>query len=237
MNTHSSTSSRLYAALVASLAFSLAAMVAAFGLAGLAGDSVRGWFKTWEAQRHVSDVRQWHQAYSRLALAHRLNPLNAGYSAELGRLMEWNAWRQRPGSPEYVHSRSQAERYYGTAIAARPGWGYAWAHRAENRLLQGKADREFLRALEMAIVHGPWEPWVQKKVAWIGMATWNELPPRMRPIVKESIRRTVELGYFPNEIVRSAIQYGWLDHLQPMLRTEPQRRALAFVREQLDVRW
>ena len=219
------------------IAFSLAVVALGFGIAGLAGDSVRVWMKTWERQGYVNDAQQWDQAYSRLLLARRLNPLKADYSADLGRLMEWRAWRQQPDSPGNARDRANAEFFYMEAIGVRPGWGYAWANFAENRLLQGKSDVEFLHALEMATIYAPWEPWVLQKVAWMGMATWDQLPDRMRPIVKESIRRNVVLETFPYDIVRLAVQYNWLDHLTPMLHTKRQLDALEFVLEQLETRW
>ena len=234
---HSLNRTGLFAGLTASIAFSLAVVALGFGIAGLAGDSVRVWMKTWERQGHVNDSQQWDQAYSRLLLARRLNPLKADYSADLGHLMEWRAWRQLTDSPEEEHDRANAEFFYMEAIGARPGWGYAWANFAENRLLQGKLDVEFLRALEMATIYAPWEPWVLQKVAWMGMATWDQLPDRMRPIVKESIRRIVVLEAFPYDIVRLAVQYNWLDHLTPMLHTKRQLDAREFVLEQLKTRW
>lgn len=234
---HNLTRTRLFAALTAFIAFSLAAVALGFGIAGLAGDSVRVWMKTWERQGYVNDAQQWDQAYFRLSLARRLNPLKADYSADLGRLMEWRAWRQLPDAPENARDRAIAEFFYREAIGSRPGWGYAWANFAENRLLQGKLDVEFLRALEMATIYAPWEPWVLLKVAWMGMATWDQLPDHMRPIVKESIRRLVELEAFPYDIVRLAVQYNWLDRLTPMLHTKRQLDALEFVLEQLETRW
>jgi len=228
---------RLFAALTASISFSLAAMALVSGIGGLAGDNARAWMKIWEGQGNVRDVRQWDRAYSRLLLARRLNPLNADYSADLGRLMEWRAWSQSPVSPEYVSARTDAEFFYTEAIRARPGWGYAWANFAQNRLLRGQTDEDFFRALEMAVVRAPWEPRVLQQVAWMGMATWDELPIRMRPIVSEGIRRAVELENFPYEIVRLAVQYDWLDDLRPMLHTDRQLEALAFVLRQLESRW
>ena len=234
---HSLSRTRLFAALTASIAFSLAAVALGFGIAGLAGDTVRVWMKGWERQGYVNDIQQWDEAYSRLLLARRLNPLNADYSADLGRLMEWKAWHQLPDSSENGRVRASAEFFYLEAIGSRPGWGYAWANFAENRLLEGKLDMEFLRALEMATIYAPWEPWVLQKVAWMGMATWEQLPDRMRPIVKESIRRIVVLETFPNDIVRLAVQYNWLDQLTPMLHTKSQLDALDFVLKQLERRW
>ena len=227
---HISIRVRLFAALTASALFSLAAISLGFGVANLADDSVRVWMRGWENKRHVTDNQQWEKAYSRLLLAHRLNPLNANYTADLGRLMEWSSWRHPLDDPKYIGERANAEYFYKNAIRARPTWGYAWANFAENRLLQGKFDKKFLHAIEMSIDYGPWEPWVLKKVAWMGMATWDELPERVRPKIKASIRRSVAIESDLNEIVRLAIQYDWLDNLKPMLLTDRQREALRFVR-------
>jgi len=233
---HGLTGDRLFAALAASALFSLAMVALAFGVAGLASDNAHLWMRSWEGQGRIDDVRQWEQAHSRLQLARRLNPLKADYDATMGHLMAWRALGRQPGSAGSVDARTSAERYYLAAVRGRPGWGYAWVNLAENRLLQGKLDAEYVHALEMAIFFAPWEPWVQKKVAWLGMATWDELPDRSRELVRDSIRRMVVLGEFPNEVVRLAVQYDWLEQLRPMLQTERQRSALDFVFKQLESR-
>ena len=219
------------------MSFSLAVIALGFGIAGLADDTVRVWMKSWERQRQLGDVSQWDQAYSRLRVARRLNPLNADYSANLGHLMAWRAWSQLPGSREHAEDRANAERMYLKSIGVRPGWGYAWASFAEIQLLQGNSGAEFVHALEMAIIQAPWEPWVQKKVAWMGMATWEDLPNPTREMVSENIRRTVILGRFPDEIIRIAAQYDWLEHLRPMLQTERQLDTAKFVHKQLEAQW
>lgn len=111
-------------------------------------------------------------------------------------------------------------------IRKRPSWGFAWAHYAENELLSGNRAGEFQAALQKAMLLAPWEPQVQRKVAWMGMATWNELPIYMRDMVEQSIRRAAAIDSDPEELVRLAVQYNWLDRLQPMMRTERQTLAL-----------
>jgi hypothetical protein len=225
---------RFLASLIASASFALAVLAVLYGTGGLAGDSARVWMRTWEEQRYVNDAEQWERAYQRLLLARRLDLLSADHSAALGRLMEWRSWRHSPGDPEFTRTRGSAEKFYEEAIRRRPTWGFAWANYAENRLLQGKLDESFLRSLEEAMTLAPWEPWVQRKVAWMGMATWGELPVRLREKVRENIRRAVDLENFPYEIVRLAVQYDWLDELKPMLRTERQIAALEFVLTRLE---
>ena len=227
---------RLLATAAASLAFALGVMALLQGFAGLAGDSARVWMLSWQEQGKVSDRAQWETAFERLQLARRLSPLNAGYSADLGRLMEWHSWQQSPGSGRSVASRALAEEYYLEAISSRPSWGFAWAHYAENRLLQGRSGKEFQIALGRAIELSPWEPGVQRKVAWMGMAVWDLLPTELRDRVRENIERAVQLDVYRYEIVRLAVQYDWLQHLKPMMRSESQVATLEFVLKQIDRR-
>lgn len=206
------------------------------GIADLASVSANVWMRGWEDQGYMRDPAQWDDAYKRLNLARGLNPLSADHSADLGRLMDWQSLRQPAGSAEYAAYRAHAGRFHAEAIVKRPSWGYAWAHYAENQLLTGNQGDDFLLALEKAIVLAPWEPGVQIKTAWIGMATWDDLPNRVRILVEESIGRTVETDENLIGAVRLAIQYGWLDRLTPMMRTERQLAVLEYVLQHVERR-
>ncbi len=208
-------------------------MALVLAVAHLASVSVHGWMREWEDRRHVSDAKLWDTANLRLTLARRLNPLNADYSADLGRLMEWQSWRFSPQSADSLKYRALADRYYQETIEKRPSWGFAWAHYAENRLLSGKRDSEFLEALKKAMLLAPWEPGVQRKVAWMGMVTWDELPVGMRGMVEESMRRTVVLEEDVEELVRLAVQYGWVEQLKSVIRTDRQSVILQRILDQL----
>ena len=218
------------------LAFSLAVVALLQGFANLAGDSARVRMVAWEEEGNVSDPKQWNVAYQRLRLARQLSPLDADYSADLGRLMEWHSWMQSPESEDSLSSRVRAENYYRESIGRRPTWGFVWAHFAENQLLQGRSGREFQFALRKSIELSPWEPGVQRKVAWMGMAAWKFLPEHLRASVKESIERAVQLDVHRHEIVRLAVQYDWLGHLRPMMRTESQIKTFDFVLNQIEGR-
>jgi len=151
-----------------------------------------------------------------------MNPLSADHSADLGRLLDWKSLRKSPGSAAFTAFRQRAGRFHGEALGKRPNWGFAWAHYAENQLLLGNSGGDFLLALEKAITLAPWEPGVQVKIAWIGMASWDDLPTRMRILVRESIFRTVQGGDNFVETVQLAAQYDWLEHLDPMIHTYTQ---------------
>jgi len=227
---------RILAAAAASAALSLAVVAVLFGIASLAGDSARVWTKAWEQEGSVKEWQQWRTAFKRLHLAHRLSPLNADYSADLGRLMEWQAWQQNRESGAYEASRDLAEMFYRESISRRPSWGFVWAHYAENRFLRGNSDDEFRHALKKSIELAPWEPGVQRKVAWIGMAAWEELPADLQMRVSENIERSVKLDVHRYEIIRLAAHYGWLQHLIPMMRSQSQIAALELVLQQIERR-
>ncbi len=230
------TTRRLLTAVTASLSLSLGGLALVLGVADLASVSANVWMRGWEEQGYLSDPAQWDAAYSRLSLARRLNPLSADYSADLGLLMGWRSLRPSPTGAQYAAYRASAVNFYGESVGKRPSWGYAWARYAESQLLLGNQGYEFLQALEKAIALAPWEPGVQRKVAWMGLATWDDLPERLRIVVKESVRRTIELGLYLDEVVRLAVQFGWLDQLIPMMRTDGQRKALERILKQLEQR-
>lgn len=222
--------SRLPAALLASLCFTMALASATLGLADLASQPARSALEQWGEQLHIGSGDDWPFAYERLALAHRLNPLSADYSADLGRLLEWRAWQFVSRPDEHAALRRLADRHYLEAVAKRPSWGFAWAHVAGNRLLGGIRDRTYAEALERAATLGPWEPGVHLKVAWMGAATWDDLPEALRTQVLASVRRALAHEEHTAEILRLAMHYDWLEHVLPMLTTQRQLETLEWVR-------
>jgi hypothetical protein len=230
------TTRRLVAAVTASLSLSLAGIALTLGVADLASVSANVWMKGWEEQGYVNDPEQWNAANGRLNLARRLNPLSADHSADLGRLLDWQSLHQPADSARFAELRERARRFHAEAVGKRPTWGYAWAHYAEDQMLLGNRGDEFLLAMEKAIVLAPWEPRVQVKVAWIGIASWDGLPDRIRLMLVDSIRRTIETDSSLIHTVRMAIQYDWLDNLIPLVRTERQQALLDRVIEQAERR-
>lgn len=224
---------RFLAAGAASLLFSLAVLAFFWCLADLASTRARLTMVDWEQQQRAGSTEEWQRAYDRLRLARRLNPLSADYSADLGRLLEWQAWQYPPGSRAYDDYRAEADGMYLEAVDKRPSWGFGWAHLAENRLLRGIEERSFRLALEKAMALAPWEPGVQRKVAWMGMASWPSLPESTRAGVRDAVRRALELSVYSDEIVRLSIQYGWTEELMPMLQSQRQIDVFNFVERQV----
>lgn len=223
---------RFLAALTASLAITLGALALLGGIADLARATANVWMRNWEKQGHVGSVDEWTTVYERLSLARRLNPFSADASADLGRLMAWRSLGHAARRAPYESSLSRAAQFYAESIEKRPSWGYAWAHYAESRLLLGDRGDGFLLALERAILLAPWEPGVQRKAVWIGLAAWNDLPEHLRDLVRENVGRSIAFDPQLDEVVRLAIQFDWLDQLIPMLRTGRQLDALGRIVEQ-----
>ena len=222
---------RTLAALGASLAFALSLISLSHGFADLGAGSARAWMHEWHQRGQVTSAAQWTTAFERLTLARQLNPLNADYSADLGRLTDWYSWVQAARNENVTASRALAGELYGESITKRPSWGFAWAHYAENKILSGQFESDLEQVLKKSIELAPWEPGVQLKVAFAGMATWDSLSPDLRGAVKHSIERAVQLDVHRHDIVRLAIQYDWLENLTPMMRSERQIATLNFVLE------
>jgi len=229
-----STGMRVLIGLAASLAFSLATLALLQGFAQLSAGSVQALMRDWEADGRIAEWGEWNVAVERLELSRRLNPLDADHSADLGRLMEWRSWRHGPYSSAFDTNRDLANRFYLEAINKRPSWGFAWAHYADNRFIQGRTGSEYQEALGHAIRFSPWEPGTQRKVAWMGIASWKYLRPELREQVRKNIERSVELDVHRYEIIRIAIQYDWMEQLESMLRSESQLATLKRVRQQMD---
>jgi len=222
-------------ACAASLLFSLSIVAFVRGAADLASVPARVAMADWERQQQIGTEEDWERAYNGLRFARSVNPSSADYSADLGRLLEWRAWRHTPGSTEHVMYREHADRFYRNAIRQRPSWGFGWAHLAENRLLRGLLDESYLLSLQKAMDLAPWEPGVQRKVARMGMASWGSLPESVRSDVRDTVQRALDLSVYADDIVRFAFHYEWTHELLPLIRTQSQQDTYDFVSRQLDI--
>ena len=75
------------------------------------------------------------------------------------------------------------------AIALRPASPYSWAILLRLKNALGEYDAEFHRALERAVILGPWEPGLQAIVADVGLSAWSALPEAERQMVNGNFVR------------------------------------------------
>ena len=225
--------SRLLAAIAASLCFSVTLLAVTVGLADLASQPARQALDSWESHGRIDSNGTWRAAYERLQLARRLNPLNADYHADLGRMLDWQAWQAAGDSARARSLRFAASSHYQDAIARRPTWGFAWAHAAESRALQGHRDHHYFTAFERAATLAPWEPGVRRKLIWMGSLTWNDLPESLRSHVLDSVQRLLERGEGTETELQLVIQNGWHEDVLPVLSPERQSKVLELVRSRL----
>ena len=73
------------------------------------------------------------------------------------------------------------------ALQLRPVSPYGWAVLAEVKYRADVADATFERALQRAAALGPYEPEVQRSVAYYGLAIWDQAAPETRAAVERML--------------------------------------------------
>ncbi|MCB1877506.1 MAG: hypothetical protein KDH88_16150 [Chromatiales bacterium] len=170
----------------------LAAYTLSFAFADLLTVGPRDRLATWARNNPESVAAQAGRDLQSLELAHGLRPWDADLAADLGRMSEWITRDGTPWSMESSPWRRQAIGYYQTALRLRPGWAFAWAHLAQARLLIGFPLEEILAPLDKAMVLGPAEPGVQRKVLWVGFSLWARLNEDLRARLATVLFQTLE---------------------------------------------
>ena len=170
--------------------------------------------------------QRWQQAFDRLYQARALDPLNARYTAELGRHYAWLAWRSS-GVPDAARSyRRRSQSAYAASIGQRPSWGYAWANYAESRLLQGAADEGTRFALERSLSLAPWETRTQLKSLLVAFSIWPDLSESQREKTVAALDRALKAGDDVDLIVRMAVHAGRENLLEGKLSQKRHRQLL-----------
>jgi hypothetical protein len=116
----------------------------------------------------------------------------------------------------------------------RPTSGYTWGNLLEAKYRIGESPAAFESALLRAAALGPSEPEVQRIVADIGLATWNESSPRARSATEGMVAAGMKRN--PLETLQIAGRRGRLDvaclHLvESSRRIEPKWSQLCPSRE------
>ena len=124
----------------------------------------------WERGAPMPDHRERRQLLARMGRAIAVNPMDAQQRMELGRFFAWHGARHRAGSARAVfYSELAADRFV-EAVPARPTWGFAWALLAEQWAMGGQPEDQIVHALRRATQLSAFEPGVQLKTLWLGLA-------------------------------------------------------------------
>jgi tetratricopeptide (TPR) repeat protein len=102
-----------------------------------------------------------------------------------------------------------AKEHFARALTFRPTSPYTWANLAEVMYRMGDTGPQFSTAIREAARMGPFEPEVQRAVAFYGLAVWDQIGPE----VQSSIDGMVAAGMRRNplEMLRIAQRRGRLN--------------------------
>lgn len=171
----------------------------------------------WEAEGLSASESSWEGALKEMHVATYLSPFDADYSFDMGRLYEWDALRREIWTKKAKDSRSMAIKWYRRAIARRPSFGIAWASLAQSKVLNQEIDEETFDALERAMIYGPWEPVLQQKIIWVGLALWDQLPDPVKGQLTVSINRVLRYKHQAQFTIAAAVLLGRTAILRPLL--------------------
>jgi hypothetical protein len=113
---------------------------------------------------------------------------------------------RRVERPEYL---AEAGVHFVRALEFRPTSPYTWASLAAVKYRQGDTGRDFESALVRAAGLGPFEPEVQRRVAYFGLAVWNEVAPETRAAIEAMVANGMRRN--PMETLQIAERRGRLD--------------------------
>jgi hypothetical protein len=184
---------------LAGLAWASASAIDA-GVAGAIVQESIAEMNVWAAMRRDPSVETWRSVRDGLLHAQALAPADPNVHELLGALYVRDPRRE---------SSAEALVQFGRAIESRPTSPYSWANLATAKYGAGDTGREFEAALARAAALGPHEPEVQRTVAFLGLALWDE----MRPATRAAVERMVRAGMSRNplEMLQIAERRGRLD--------------------------
>ena len=141
--------------------------------------------------RHL-DHEQWESIRYKLNEALIFNPYNPDLLQSLGAAYE-NEYAFYPTSDINAQSyRKVAQENYRDSLSNRPSWPHHWVDLALVKYRLNEIDSEFYQAMTNAIMLGPWEPWVQRIVADIGMHNWHNFQPEIQALIKTTVQNGVK---------------------------------------------
>ncbi len=167
-------------------------IAASWGLADLLAKQARFDMQQWKKQNLTTDIWKSTQAtllYVQYLESHHPDFLeNIAYAHYLlyryGMITSAEKWM----------ALEQALDDYLEAAKQRPVSAQTWANIAIIKAQLGQYDVQFLAVIENATLLGPWEPFVQRVIADVGLAAWYRLPSQGREKGRMIVFAAVERG-------------------------------------------
>jgi len=186
-------------------------LIGALFLAGKWGVAATGnafamWhFDDWRKSDHVPDVRTWKWMHELMRWSTRLDPENAGYRNDMGRLYEYTALNMIQHPSQIAPLLQISLSFFRDAVRLRPSWAQAWANLVLIKLRLRQIDSEFLFAMNRAVQLGPAVPEVQQIVAEAGVANWHRIPVATQQLVLRNIH--IGLGSLRSRQIAAVIAH------------------------------
>jgi len=168
----------------------------------------------------------WEGVRDNLLKAHSLNPINADYTYDIGRLNEWRAIGLPVWTREARQYRARAIKYFRLALTMRPSNSFMWAQLAYSKVLNQEVGKETFDSMDKAIVFGPWEEVARLKVIGIGMALWSTLPAQLKEQINKIILRSLSHWRQSGHVIDTAVRLGWEGNLRPLITQESNEKKL-----------
>jgi hypothetical protein len=156
---------------------------------------------TWLASRSQPGEQTMGWVQEDLERAVKLQPQDPKSQELLGALKARRTEQQEFLRESVVH--------FTNSLATRPTSPYTWANLAEVKYRIGTTTQEFENALRRASELGPAEPEVQRVVADLGLAVWNEVQPSTRIAIERMVTEGIKRN--PLEMLQIGERRGRLD--------------------------
>lgn len=145
----------------------------------------------WESKRQVPTELAWQVAEQAMLSASSWYPAKHGaYAEQLGYMLQWRVYRANPeqaGSKDY---QQQAIQEFRSASQLRPTWPYAWSGLAYAKLVANEFDQELTHAMQQAVYYGPNRIGINRRIAEVGLISWDKLNTELRELTLGQASRT-----------------------------------------------
>lgn len=156
----------------------------------------------------AATVERWKNAVEGVRFARHFNPRSADHPSALGRLHLWQSWQDSRLAHARAYQNAALLRFR-QAVANRPTWGAGWVQLAEAAALLSGINAEVRHALHRAERFGAWERHVQRKTAWIGIASWRHLSEADRELIRRTVARALVIENDVEGLERLSARYAW----------------------------